>query len=134
MLTYHPEWPMRRPLAPLLFDDHDRAAAEARRASPVAKADPSPAALRKARSKRTDTADMPVHSFRSLLADFATLTPQHGPVRAQSRLQLLAATTAIQCRAFELRDIQPAAVVRTRQPIRDKSSIRAINRAKFNLH
>jgi len=57
----------------MLFDDHDRAAAEAGRASAVAKAQPSAAAKRTAASKRTDD-DMPVHSFRSLLADLATLT------------------------------------------------------------
>jgi hypothetical protein len=41
------EWHMRQALAPLLFDDHDRAAAQARRRSPVAKATVSPAAQRK---------------------------------------------------------------------------------------
>ncbi|HEY2133023.1 MAG TPA: hypothetical protein VGH36_08630 [Acetobacteraceae bacterium] len=37
MLAYYLEWHMRQPLAPMLFDDHDRAAAEAGRTSPVAK-------------------------------------------------------------------------------------------------
>ena len=36
MLAYHLEWHMRRALAPLLFDDHQRDAAEAERLSPVA--------------------------------------------------------------------------------------------------
>jgi hypothetical protein len=53
MLAYYLEWHMRQKLAPLLFDDHDRAAAEAQRTSPVAKAEPSPVARRKAASKRT---------------------------------------------------------------------------------
>jgi transposase len=44
MLAYYLEWHMRRALAPMLFDDHDRAVAEATRASPIAKANPSPAA------------------------------------------------------------------------------------------
>jgi hypothetical protein len=51
MLAYYVEWHMRQALAPMLFDDHDRAAAEARRASPVAKAEPSPAARRKAQNQ-----------------------------------------------------------------------------------
>ena len=45
MLAYYVEWHMRRDLAPLLFDDHDPAAAEQRRTSVVAPARRSPAAL-----------------------------------------------------------------------------------------
>jgi hypothetical protein len=77
MLAYYLEWHMRQALAPLLFDDHDRAGAERQRASPVAKAQPSPAARHKASSKRTVATDgdpVPVHSFRTLLGDLATLT------------------------------------------------------------
>ena len=77
MLAYYLEWHMRQRLAPLLFDDHDRPAGEAQRASPVAKAKPSPAARRKAASKQTEPANgmtRPVHSFRTLLSDLATLT------------------------------------------------------------
>jgi hypothetical protein len=76
MLAYYLEWHMRQTLAPLLFDDHDRPAAEAQRTSPVAKAAVSPAAKRKAASKQTDPvndATVPVHSFRTLLSDLATL-------------------------------------------------------------
>jgi hypothetical protein len=50
----------------------DPAAREAQRTSPVAKAEPSPAAQRKAARKRTDPADgepLPVHSFHTLLGD-----------------------------------------------------------------
>jgi hypothetical protein len=54
MLAYYLEWHMRQALAPILFDDHNHAAAEASRTSPVAKAEPSPAAERKARKKCTD--------------------------------------------------------------------------------
>jgi len=72
MLGYHVEWHMRQALAPILFDDHDRAAADALRPSPVAKAEASQAAKRKAGTKRTDDGQ-PVHSFRSLLADLATI-------------------------------------------------------------
>jgi hypothetical protein len=77
MLAYYLEWHMRQPLAPMLFDDHDRAAAEAERASPVAKAKVSKAAYRKASTQRIDAGGgdlQPVHSFRTLLDDLATLT------------------------------------------------------------
>jgi hypothetical protein len=74
MLAYYLEWHMRQALKSILFDDdHDRAAAEAARTSIVAKAERSDAANRKAATKRTHD-DLPVHSFRSLLADLATIT------------------------------------------------------------
>jgi hypothetical protein len=85
MLAYYLEWHMRQALAPMLFDDHDPAAGEALRASPVAKAQPSPAARRKAKTKRTDDG-LPVHSIRSLLADLATLTRNHRPLRPRRHL------------------------------------------------
>jgi transposase len=72
MLAYYVEWHMRSRLAPLLFDDEDRAAAEARRDSPVAPAQVSEQAQRKAARKRTDD-DLPVHSFQTLLVDLATI-------------------------------------------------------------
>ena len=72
MLAYYVEWPMRQALAPLLFDDDDRAGAEAARTSVVAPAQVSPRAQDKARRKRTATS-WPVHSFRTLLDDLATL-------------------------------------------------------------
>jgi hypothetical protein len=77
MLAYYLQWHMRRSLAPMLFDEPDPAAREAQRTSPVAKAEASPAAQRKAARKRTDPADgesLPVHSFHTLLGDLATLT------------------------------------------------------------
>src|SRR6201986_4224237 len=77
MLAYYLQWHMRRSLAPMLFDEPDPAAREAQRRSPVAKAEPSPAARRKAPHKRTDPTDgdpLPVHSFHPLLGDLAPLT------------------------------------------------------------
>ena len=101
MLAYHLEWHMRQALAPILFDDHDRAAGEALRASPVAKAKPSPAARRKAKKKRTDDGQ-PVHSFRTLLADLATLTRNIVRCGKAPNMALLARPTQIQQRAFDL--------------------------------
>jgi hypothetical protein len=72
MLAYYVEWHMRQKLAPLLFDDHEREAAEQERASIVAPAPRSAAARRKDHSKHTDDGQA-VHSFRTVLADLATL-------------------------------------------------------------
>src|SRR5215468_2108056 len=54
MLAYYLEWHMRQVLKPILFDDHDRAAAEAACTSIVAKAERSTAGERKVATKRTD--------------------------------------------------------------------------------
>jgi transposase len=106
MLAYHLEWHMRQALAPILFDDHDRAAGEALRTSPVAKARPSPAAKRKAKTKRTDDG-LPVHSFRTLLADLATLTRNTVRCGKSPAMALLARPTQIQQRAFDLLGVKP---------------------------
>ena len=53
MLACHLEWHMRQRLAPLLFEDDDPQAAAAKRKSPIAKAEVSDEAKRKADTKRT---------------------------------------------------------------------------------
>jgi hypothetical protein len=73
MLAYYVEWHMRAKLAPMLYDDTDREAAEAARASIVAKAGRSPAAIAKETTGHTPDG-LPVHSFQSLLSDLATIT------------------------------------------------------------
>ena len=108
MLAYHLEWHMRQALAPILFDDHDRASAESQRTSPVAKAKVSEAARRKARTKHTDDG-LPVHSFRTLLADLATLTRNQVRFGQGQTMTLLATPTPIQARAFALLSLTPAA-------------------------
>jgi hypothetical protein len=72
MLAYYVEWHMRRDLAPILFDDDDRTQAQSRRRSVVAPAERSTRALEKARTKQTH-GGLPVHSFRTLLADLASI-------------------------------------------------------------
>jgi len=72
MLAYYVEWHMRQRLAPMLYDDADKQAAEALRTSVVAKAQRSPSALAKQRYGTTPDG-LPVHSFHSLIADLATL-------------------------------------------------------------
>ncbi len=108
LLAYHLEWHMRQALTPILFEDHDRTAAQAQRLSPVGKARVSPAARRKAAGKRTDDG-YPVHSFRTLLADLATVT--RNTVRFDKGLcaTVLATPTAFQQHAFDLLGIAPAA-------------------------
>lgn len=73
MLAYYVEWHMRERLAPVLFDDEDPDAGRALQTSPVAPAQRSPTARRKAATKRTDD-NTPVHSFQTVLADLATIT------------------------------------------------------------
>jgi hypothetical protein len=103
MLAYYVEFHMRSRLAPLLFDDHDRTAAAAERKSIVAPAERSPAAKRKVTSRRTDDG-LPVHSFRSLINDLATvcLNKVSLPSNHKYRFDLPTKPTPLQARAFEL--------------------------------
>jgi hypothetical protein len=111
MLAYYLEWHMRRDLAPLLFDEHDPAGRDAQRTSPVAKAEPSAATQRKARRKRTEAVDgdLPVHSFRTLLADLATLTRNTVRLGGNQQAAILATPTAVQRRALDLLGVTLAA-------------------------
>jgi hypothetical protein len=72
MLSYYLTWHLHARLAPILFTDDDKPAAQATRSSPVAPATRSPKALAKAAAKHTDD-QLPVHSFTTLLADLATI-------------------------------------------------------------
>ena len=101
LLAYYLEWHMRRELAPVLFDDHDRIAAAAHRASPVAPAEVSPAARRKAATKLTQTGE-PVTSFRSLLRHLACLTRNTVRLGRDHTTTLFSAPTPLQQRAFDL--------------------------------
>jgi transposase len=81
MLAYYVQWHMRQKLAPVLFQDEDKAAAEALRESVVQPARRSRRARDKAQLKRTEQG-WPVHSFQTLLADLATITKN----RVQAKL------------------------------------------------
>lgn len=106
MLAYYVEWHMRAALAPMLFEDHDKAGAEALRESVVAPARRSGCTLRKIRSMTSD--GLPVHSFRSLLADLGTLTKNRVQVKnTGATFELYATPTPIQHRAFDLLGISP---------------------------
>ena len=103
MLAYYVESHMRQRLAPLLCDDEDPASAEA---APVSGADPArvSAAARNKAGRKRNAAGQPVHSFRTLLADLATLTRNHVVPRLPDAtpFDLLARPTELQREAFRL--------------------------------
>jgi len=103
MLAYYLEWHMRQRLAPMLYDDTDKDAAEAQRASVVAKAARSPAAITKQSTGQTEDG-LPVHSFRTLLADLATLTRNTllTAIDPERPFTLSARPTALQHKALDL--------------------------------
>lgn len=103
MLAYYVEWHLRRCVAPLLFQDHDRAAAAGARANVVAKAGISPAARRKKARRETEDG-FPVHSFRTLLAELATATRIRVRV-GEHAFHKLAQLTPLQDRAFQLLEV-----------------------------
>jgi hypothetical protein len=103
MLSYYITWHMHDRLAPILFTDDDKPAAQAARRSPVAPAARSPRALAKAAAKRTE-GNLPVHSLDSLLADLATIClNQIQPADpALPSFRLVTTPTPQQRRALEL--------------------------------
>src|ERR1700750_2523186 len=103
MLAYYLEWHMRQCLAPMLFDDTDKDEAEARRSSVVAPAQRSKAVVRKQTTGMTPDG-LPVHSFRTLLADLATLARNTILTAINPNYPLNVATrpTPMQQKAFDL--------------------------------
>lgn len=100
ILSYYLSWHTQARLAPLLFTDDGKPAAQAARISPVAC---SPRALGKAATKQTP-ADLPVHSFATLLADLATICLNTiAPADpALPGFRLVTTPTPLQRQAFEL--------------------------------
>src|SRR3990170_1837050 len=103
LLAYYLEWHLRAAWAPLLFTDEQPPLT----ADPVAKAERSPAAKRKASTKRTTTGDV-CHSFTSMLAELALI------VRDTNRIAGTEATftkttraNPTQARALELAGVNP---------------------------
>ncbi len=87
LLAYYLEWHMRRALAPVLFDDEHPGEA---RTSPVAPAQRSASAQRKAREKKT-LEGLPVQSFQDWLRDLSTIVKN----RIQPKLKSLPAFDVI---------------------------------------
>jgi hypothetical protein len=103
MLAYYLTWHLRAAWAPLLFKDEQPPT----NSDPVAKADRSPAAKRKAQTKRTATGE-PCHSYRSLIAELATLT--RNTIRlpgAPATFDKLTKPTPVQARALDLAATAP---------------------------
>jgi transposase len=109
MLAYYVEWHMREKLKPMLFDDEYIEQARAARPSPVAKAQRSEQAKAKDASRRTEDG-LPVHSFRTLLDDLATLTYNvcHTPLNPHARIIMSTRPTPVQEKAFRLLNVNPA--------------------------
>src|SRR4051812_15474482 len=103
MLAYYLEWHMRQRLAPMLFDDTDPEEADARRRSVVAPAQQSKAAIKKQTTGMTPDG-LPVHSFRTLLADLATLARNTiiTAINPNYPLSVVTRPTPVQQKAFDL--------------------------------
>jgi len=109
MLAYYVQWHMRKKLAPLLFDEDDPQQAAAMRSSPVAPAVRSPSTRRKA-ARKTTSEELPVHSFRGLLEELATLSCNEVQLAAQPNsepFQMKSHPTALQARVFALLGVNP---------------------------
>jgi transposase len=103
MLAYYLEWHMRQSLAPMLFDDTDKDEAEALRRSVVAPAQRSKTAVHKQTTGVTPDG-LPVHSFRTLLADLATLARNTiiTAINPTYPLTVVTRPTPVQQKAFDL--------------------------------
>ena len=97
---------MRQRLAPMLFDDTDKEEAEALRSSVVAQAQRSPAAVRKQTTGVTPDG-LPVHSFRTLLADLATMARNTiiTAINPLYPITVVTRPTPVQQKAFDLPDV-----------------------------
>jgi hypothetical protein len=98
MLAYYLTWHLRQAWAPLLFKDEAPPTAS----DPVAKAARSPAAQRKAQTKRTAAGER-AHSYKSLIAELSTLT--RNTIRlsgTDATFHKLAEPTPTQARALQL--------------------------------
>ena len=108
MLAYYVEWQMRQHLKPMLFDDEYLDEVNASRASPVAKAMRSEHAKAKDKTKHAEDG-LPLHSFRTLLADLATLTYNlaHTGANKLAKLVITSRPTPVQAKAFKLLNLNP---------------------------
>jgi transposase len=103
MLAYYLEWHMRQCLAPMLFNDADKQQAEALRSSVVAQAQRSKTAVKKQTTGITPDG-LPVHSFRTLLADLATMARNTiiTAINPNYPLTVVTRPTPVQQTAFDL--------------------------------
>ncbi len=97
MLAAYLVWHLRAALAPLTYTDTEPPSRE----DPVAPAQRSPTAARKA-SRHRDEKNQPVRSFRTLLTHLATLTRNRIHIAGTAEFDQLTDPTPTQRRAFEL--------------------------------
>jgi transposase len=98
LLAYYLEWHLRKTWAPLLYIDEQPPLAT----DPVAKAERSPQAKRKASTQRTATGDT-CHSYKSLLAELALIVRNSNRVReSQASFDTHTDPNPTQARALEL--------------------------------
>jgi transposase len=102
MLAYYVEWHMREAWAPLLFQDEELAQLRQQRDA-VAPAQPSPSVRRK-KSTRRSSEGLPLHSFKTLLAELAKRCRNTCRVKTDpaSRFTTLTDPSPFQARALEL--------------------------------
>jgi len=102
MLAYYVEWHMREAWAPLLFHDEELSQQRQLR-DPVAPAQPSASARRK-KSTRQSSEGLPLHSFKTLLAELAGCCRNICRVKTEtgSRITMVTDPTPLQARALQL--------------------------------
>ena len=109
LLAYYIQWHLKRAWAPLLFEDEELPRDRAVR-DPVAPAAPSASTQRKKATHRT-VDGLPVHSFRTLMAELATRS-RHTCVPARGTQEAaftkLTDVTSLQAEAFRLARLKPA--------------------------
>jgi transposase len=105
MLAYYVEYHMRLWLAPIIFQDDDREAAAKARADIVSPAVRSDSAHQKIATKVTQDG-MPVHSFKSLIGDLATISLNTiTPKGNLPSFTMVTRPTPLQKRAFDLMNV-----------------------------
>jgi hypothetical protein len=109
MFAFYVEWHMRETLKPMPFDDEYIDLARAARASLVAKAPRSDQA--KPKTPRLGEDGLPLHSFRTLLDDLATLAYNicHTPLNPDAKIVMVTRATPVQEKAFRLLNVSPVA-------------------------
>ncbi len=103
LLAYYLEWHLRAAWAPLLFTDEQPPL----HTDPVAKAERSPAAKRKASTQRTANDDV-CHSFTSLLAELALIVRDTNQISGtEATFTKVTRPNRTQARALELAGLDP---------------------------
>jgi transposase len=107
MLAYYVEWHMRKALAPLLFDDEKVTEQPEEQSSVVAPSKRSKKARESAATKKTSE-KLPVHSFRTLMADLATIVKnkfQSNGLEASLTFEKITQPTSLQQKAIDLLEV-----------------------------